>query len=106
MVRFSEIQEDGTYLVDASGDLHTMSYTDGYMVGVLELSPVEGERSDIITPGTLVGRWTDRANDGGHDSVYWDRVEYVDRLEVAEFRARQRGELAIWDNAAGKEIRV
>jgi len=105
-VRFSDVTEDGTYMVDAHGDLHRMEYTSGYTVAIRPVTPypVEGERSDIITPLRVVGRWTDTSTPD--KDVYWDVVEVIDNLLGAGNIARQRGELAIWDNLNNKEIRV
>lgn len=110
-VKFSDVLEDGTYMVDAHGDLHRMEYDTGYMVGVhpitvkqdghaVFLNRVDGD--DEIPKLTLVGRWTDES-DG---FVYWDEVEVIDNLLDAGNIARSRGELAIWDNLNNKEIRV
>lgn len=114
--RFSDITEDGTYWVGLTGNLTKESLTTGYMVGVKALNPVEGDNSDIIPPLTLVGRWTNYLEDvpngpGEFDYdtvnvVYWDKVEVIDNLLDAGNIARQRGELAIWDNLNNTEIRV
>lgn len=99
-MRFSDIHEDGTYMVDAHGDLHHMEYSTGYMVGIREIQPEEIQGD--IPKLTLVGKWTDART----FRTYWDEVEVIDNLLDAGNIARQRGELAIWDNFNGKEIRV
>lgn len=108
MTKFSEVTEDGTYLVDASGTLHRMEYTSGYMVGVKAIGVdtgsawgFDGEMQKL----TLIGRWTDQVTEG-YSVVYWDEVEVIDNLLDAGNIARERGELAIWDNFNGCEIRV
>lgn len=105
MINFSDISEDGTYLVDASGDLHTMTYTDGYMVGVRSLAvliPGSGMDNGPIPAVTLVGRWEDTES----GITYWDQVEYIeDKMEALEL-AQMYGEIAIWDNANNEEIRI
>lgn len=101
-MRFSDVTEDGTYMVDAHGDLHRMEYSTGYMVGVKSISWNFIRVVEEIPKLTLVGRWTDESS----GIVYWDKVELVTNLLKAGNKARKRGELAIWDNFNGKEIRV
>jgi len=102
MTKISEVTEDGTYMVDASGDLHRMEYSTGYMVGVKPLDYKVMFGGDVPKL-TLIGRWTD-TEDGRF--VYWDEVELVDNLLDAGNIARARGELAIWDNLNNCEVRV
>lgn len=103
MVQYSDITEDGTYMVDASGTLHRMEYSTGYMVAKQSvlIYPLDSLHTEIPKL-TVLGRWTD-FEDG---SIYWDEVELIDNLLDAGNTARERGELAIWDNLNGKEIRV
>jgi len=111
-VRFSDVTEDGTYLVDAHGDLHRMKYDTGYMVGVKPLTPDTFEEE--LPKLTLVGRWTDHKSgfdwDSGYDVnenvIYWDEVQLIEGLTAALDVARERGELAVWDNLNNNEIRV
>lgn len=113
MTKFSDVTKDGTYMVDAHGTLHTMQYDTGYMVGVRPID-FEATFDKEIPKFTVVGRWTDRRegfdwNSGyeiAENVVYWDEVELIDNLLDAGNIARSRGELAIWDNFNGKEIRV
>lgn len=90
------ITEDGTYRVERIG-FSTPTLTDGYVVAI---RPIKRE-ADIVTEGTLFGRWTDE--DG---TIYWDEVEVIDGLSDALDAARFRGELAVWDLANNEEIRV
>lgn len=102
-VQFSDVTEDGTYLVDASGDLHRMEYASGYMVAEMSvlIYPLDSLHTEIPKL-TVLGRWTD-FEDG---LIYWDEVELIDNLLNAGNIARARGELAIWDNLNNCEVRV
>lgn len=113
--------EDGTYIKreDGTVDNYGNHWAYGYIVGVQNVAVY---RQDAITtellgddapeflselavkvlpPHKLFGVWTD--SDG---SVYVDYVEHVDTLSAALSKARERGELAIWDMRNGVEIRV
>lgn len=90
------IINDGTYRVERIG-YSTPTLTDGYVVAV---RPLQHE-SDIVTEGALFGRWTD--TDG---TVYWDEVEVIGNIWYALHAAYLRNELAIWDLAENKELRV
>lgn len=106
-VRFSDIVVDGTYLVDASGTLHRMNYTSGYTVAVKPIGlSFDSASTDYVGRDvpklTLVSRWTHPVS----GNVYWDEVEVIDSLLEAGNVARQRGELAIWDNLNNSEFFV
>lgn len=109
MAKLSEITADGTYLVsERDGKPYPVELHTGYMVGVGSLD----QNGDCPTD-SLFGRWTNTdevvMGDSGYehaDVVYWDRVECIDDRTEALALAEMYGELAIWDNAAGAEIRV
>jgi hypothetical protein len=97
--------EQGTYL--------TFAPKDGYAVAIggITIPTDQAERASltwamrVVTKefgGSLVGTWvTD-------DKVYIDAVEYfgADRRQAALTAARRRDQLAIYDFAAGEEIRL
>lgn len=101
------ITQDGTYLMSEDGKAYPVEMNTGYVVGVRSLD------TEDEAPSGLFGRWTNHDEvvmgvDGYElaDVVYWDEVELIDTEERASLVATMRGELAIWDNAAGEEIRV
>ena len=105
---------DEGYSVDVHGNVPT----DGYMVGGETPSLIlkQGVRGrylttdawldqewDVLTqPGYFAGIWTD--TDTG--DVYVDISRNVTDLYAALAIAEARGELAIWDVASAKEVRV
>lgn len=103
-MRFSDITEDGTYMLDAHGDLHRMNYTSGYTVAKLALwSDKPSNPFTLEMPKlALLGKWTHPVS----GVIYWDEVEVIDSLLEAGNVARQRGELAIWDNLNNREVFV
>lgn len=108
--------EGGTFAA-STGELN--EYTSGYVVALGQGTALiaTDEREDVavaliaayiqqqpINARTLcrpnIGTWT-------HEGlVYVDAVELVEDRQQALALAAQRGELAIWDNAAGEEISV
>lgn len=88
--------EDGTYLKLAKDNLVRIETTKGYWVAI-----TEADLESVYT-GHLVGVWTD-TNTG---KVWVDVVEYRESLGDAVELAKQHNQLAIWDNANSKEIRL
>jgi hypothetical protein len=88
--------QDGTYVLSLSG-LVLVNLTQGYVVAVGKLDSL-----NFLPVGSLVGRWEDTET----GIVYWDNVIVLSALEDALDLASRLGELAIWDNANAKEIRV
>lgn len=90
--------ENGTYLV-LSGETLTLSKIEtgrGYWVAELQTALEDVQTNDII------GVWTD----GDTDKVWLDKSRFFDNLETALFWAKQWSQIAIWDNANQKEIRL
>jgi hypothetical protein len=90
--------ENGTYLV-LSGDTTTLAKIEtgrGYWVAESETT------LDSILSGEIIGVWTD--TDTG--KVWLDKSRYFDNLDTALFWAKQWNQIAIWDNANQKEIRL
>lgn len=107
--------EDGTYIKTESGEIveYASKWAYGYIVGIQNVATIEDHplyvdklieiriRIRTIPAHKLFGVWTD--SDG---TVYIDYVEHVDTLSAALSKARERGELAIWDLRNEREIRV
>jgi hypothetical protein len=87
---------NGTYLRLGNDNLVKIDTNQGYWVAYEQV-----ELADTLS-GELVGVWTD--TDTG--KVWVDRVQFFDKLEPALFIAEQFNQLAIWDNANQKEIRL
>lgn len=90
--------ESGTYLV-LSGDTTTLAKIEtgrGYWVAESETTLGDVQTNDVI------GVWTD--TDTG--KVWVDKSRYFDNLDTALFWAKQWGQIAIWDNANGVEVRL
>ena len=110
----SQVTESGGCSVDNLGQAPVF----GFMVGVPEHSrKIDGaswiDRADaahtFITEhvsewrrGAYFGIWVDAAT----ATMYLDVAERFHDRETALSAARQRGEIAIWDVVAGREIRV
>lgn len=105
---------DEGYSVDVHGNVPTDGYMVGGEVASLILRP-ENPRPYLTTdawldqvwnvltqPGYFAGIWTD--TDTG--DVYLDISRNVTDLYTALAIAEARGELAIWDVASAKEVRV
>jgi hypothetical protein len=86
---------DGTYLYQ-NGGLTPITVTDGYWVAEREITPAE------LTSGMIVGVWTD--TDTG--KVWLDKTRLVKNLTRATQLAVLWNQLAVWDNANQREIRV
>lgn len=104
--------KDGTYIKAESGEIvdYASKWAYGYIVGIQPVFESMGiqTREDWVTGAIvqipahkLFGIWTDE--DG---TVYVDYVEHVDTLSAALSKARERGELAVWDLRNEREIRV
>lgn len=111
--------KDGTYIKTESGEIvdYAVKWAYGYIVGVQAIATVGGLDGELLGDGgtdylieahirsipahNLFGVWTD--SDG---TVYIDYVEHVGSLSVALSKARERGELAVWDLRNEREIRV
>ena len=90
---------DGTYVQTRTGvqDASTLFQGRGYIVAVRPF--VEGDALEI---GDLIGSWTDTET----GKVYLDHVEHYWDERIALNLAAVRGEIAIWDVANSKEIRL
>lgn len=99
-MRFSDITTDGTYMLDADDTLHRMEYRSGYTVAKAPINDVQPEEELPVL--RLFGKWTHPTS----GVVYWDEVEVIDSLLEAGNKARQRGELAVWDNLNNREFFV
>lgn len=89
------ITTDGTYLAENIG-FSTPELTSGFIVAQCSV-----QHEWEILPGDIFGRWTDE--DG---TVYWDVVEVIPNILTALQTAYLRSEIAIWDIAENKELRV
>lgn len=90
--------DNGTYLV-LSSDTTTLAKIEtgrGYWVAELQTTLEDIQNGDII------GIWTDKDT----DKVWLDKSRYFDNLDTALFWAIQWNQIAIWDNANNKEIRL
>jgi hypothetical protein len=90
--------ENGTYLV-LSSDTTTLAKIEtgrGYWVAELQTTLEDIQNGDII------GIWTDKDT----DKTWLDKSRYFDNLDTALFWAKRWNQLAIWDNANSKEIRL
>lgn len=92
---------DGATL-DQRGDV--LTYRDGYQVGAGGIAAATITRDDVaafmagLGDGMAVGLWR-------HDGVtYLDASEWYPDKATALAVARERGELAVWDWAAGREV--
>lgn len=99
MVEQNENVKDATFIVDADGNLFQSQTDTGFYVAK---RPID-ENEEFPTMA-LVGRWRDAET----SIVYWDEVEWFDQdsEEDALAVAKSRNELAIWDIAGNKVIRV
>lgn len=88
---------DGTYLRYGYNNLRlTPDY--GYWVATTSVTPEELEDDQ----GAIFGVWVDTDT----DITYYDRVVFITTLEKALDLAIQNDQIAIWDNAKQKEIRL
>lgn len=105
-MRFSDITEDGTYTVNPDGSVERVNLTSGYTVAVEAISALllteESELPTYLPANLFFGKWTHPVS----GVVYWDVVQVIESLLEAGNVARQRGELAIWDNLNNKEFFV
>lgn len=99
---FSDITEDGTYFLDSEANVHRMSIRRGYTVAIRPIDVDGAIEVTNLNTGTIFGKWTHPVS----GIVYWDEVEVIDSLLEAGNVARQRGELAIWDNFNNREFFV
>lgn len=88
---------DGTYVLYANHPL-PITPSKGYWVGAGEYS-----LDDIELDGTAIfGVWRDNLT----DTQYIDRVVYTEDLDYAIELGKSHEQLAIWDIANNKEIRL
>lgn len=80
--------ENGTYIMRPDGKLHKLDVKSGYWVAEREI-----ELSDI-TPGKIVGVWTDNSG-----KEWIDESHLVEDLPTALQLAEAWEQLAIYDNA-------
>lgn len=85
--------KDGTYIMRPDGKLQELKVSTGYWVAEREI-----ELSDI-TPGKIVGVWTD---DNGKEWI--DESHLVEDLPTALALAEAWEQLAIYDNAKSVTI--
>lgn len=88
--------QDGTYLKLSDTNLIKIETDQGYWVAEEETTIEDAYQ------GTIIGVW----NDTETGKVWVDKSKYFDNLVNALFWARQFNQLAIWDNANSKEIRL
>ena len=119
---------DGTYMPDRAENpdtdgttrdytLDRVTFKRGYAVGgylgSIVIDPAEGVSkraadslpvmlAEAYAQGHYVGVWTDSET----GKVYYDAVRFHVTRDSAMRAARHHGELAIWDMAADREIRV
>lgn len=86
---------DGTYLYQ-KGAFTPISMEDGYWVAEHALFPNE------LQDGMIVGSWTDTET----GRVYFDKVRLVRNLTKATMYATLWQQIAIWDNANRREVRI
>jgi hypothetical protein len=86
---------DGTYLYQ-NGAFTPIQMADGYWVAERELSPSE------LQSGMVVGVWTDEAT----GKVWLDKTRLVRNLTKATMYATLWQQIAIWDNANQREVRI
>jgi len=92
-------------MLDAHGQVNRVSYRSGYTVSKETLVILTGSAYDSVPSmpvGVAVGRWTHPVS----GLIYWDEVEVIESLLEAGNVARERGELAIWDNFNNREFFV
>ena len=110
--------------VDGGSDGGTLSMhpgvpdepADGYFVGGQDLTSLVFRRQDVRRPKVMyaakdflarlntsyVGWWVDQET----GKVWLDGVEWYLSRDVAESTARRHGELAFWDIARQRELRI
>lgn len=86
---------DGTYLYQ-NGTFTPIQMEDGYWVAEHALFPSE------LQSGMVVGSWTDTET----GRVYFDKVRLVRNLTKATMYATLWKQIAIWDNANKREVRI
>jgi hypothetical protein len=88
--------QDGTYLKLSDTNLIKIETDQGYWVAEEETTIEDAYQ------GTIIGVWNDKET----GKVWVDKSKYFDNQINALFWARQFNQLAIWDNANQKEIRL
>lgn len=88
--------QDGTYLKLSDTNLIKIETDQGYWVAEEETT------IEDATNHRTIGVW----NDTETGKVWVDKSWYFDDLETALFWANRWNQLAIWDNANSKEIRL
>ena len=86
---------DGTYLFQ-HGRFTPITMTDGYWVAEKSVQP-----SDLES-GMVVGVWTDSET----GTVWLDKTRLVRNLTKATMYATLWQQIAIWDNANQREVRI
>lgn len=86
---------DGTYLFQ-KGQFIPIHMADGYWVAEKSVPLAE------IQDGMVVGSWTDTKT----GQVYLDKVRLVRNLTKATMYATLWQQIAIWDNANKREVRI
>lgn len=96
---FDNITTDGTFTLTESGEVRNAleGVMGGFVVAIGAL-----ESPEDVKPGDTFGRWEDTET----GRVFWDRVQVLDNIGDALVSAEAIGELAIWDVANSKEIRL
>lgn len=113
--------ENGGVTVDvSSGDCPTRGYAVGGQAvsRAYDLGRVRGRdlaqriksyhdrHPELFIGDRYLGTWTTRTPAGGPETVYLDVVRVVDDLDEAVSEARLRGEIAVYDLSAEREIRI
>lgn len=102
------LRDHGGATVTRDGAVPTHGYVVGrpglgvVFDGVPTVSDVELWLALLADDATAVGSWHDRRT----GRVYFDAVDIFDDVDTAMSRARARGELAIFDLAHARELRV
>lgn len=88
---------DGTYLRYGHNNLR-LTPDHGYWVASVSVDPHDLEDDH----GAIFGVWVDTDT----NTTYYDRVVFITELQQALDLARHNDQIAIWDNANNKEIRL
>lgn len=87
--------QDGTYLYQ-NGRFLPITMNDGYWVAEKVVHPTE------LESGMVVGVWTDSET----GTVWFDKTRLVRNLTRATMLAALWQQIAIWDNANKREVRI
>lgn len=100
---YEDGEPDSGYMVSLNGYEQTYRLNDFRLIGD-GMVTVWASRADVQAAINVHGTWFGAWVDG--DTVYLDVSEHVTDRETALRLGAERDQLAVWDVAAGKEIRV